>query len=89
MNAVIGLLVFVGCLFVVRHWLGIRWRAGRVSARRAAAIVAAVWAVFPFVGLAGGAPWGMPVVVSASAILFVAVFVSAYFLLSRFGKRTG
>jgi hypothetical protein len=89
MNAVIGILVFVGCLTAVRHWLGIRWRAGRVSARRAAAVVAAVWAMFPFVGLAGGAPWGMPVVVSGSAILFVAVFVSAYFLLSRFGKRTG
>ena len=86
MNAILAVLLFLAALAIVRRWLGMRWRAGQLSTRRAAVTIAAVWAAFPFVGLAGGAPWSIPVVVVVSLIMFVGVFISGEVMLSRFAK---
>jgi len=85
LNWVLAVIVFVALLVVVRLWIGARLRAGRLSRHGAAITVAAVWGVFPFLGLVAGAPWSAPAVVVISALLFTSVLIGAEFLLGRYG----
>jgi len=89
MNAFIAIVAFLVILAVVRIWVAKRWGTGQASARQAAAVIAFAWAAFPFVGLAGGAPWSLPIVVAASIILGATIFLVGERLLSGLGKRSG
>ncbi len=87
MNAVAAVVVFILILTAVRYWVSSRWRDGRASTRQAAFVVALAWAAFPFIGLFGGAPWSLAVVVAAALILFIGVFLAGEWMLSRIAKR--
>lgn len=89
LNAIVALVLFLAALMIVGRWLGTIWRAGRLSTRPASLVIAVLWGAFPFVGLLGGAPWSIPVVVLVSLIMFVGVFVSGEILLPRLAKPPG
>jgi hypothetical protein len=80
----VPVIAFVATLTILRFWLGSRWRAGMLSVQRAALVIAALWATFPFVGLAAGAPWGLPIVVVISLVMFLSVLTAGILILTRF-----
>jgi hypothetical protein len=78
---------FLILLAIVRHLVAVRWRSRRITPRRAAIALAAPWALFPFLGVAVGAPWPLSLAAMASAIMFTSGAVAAYWLLSTYRDR--
>jgi hypothetical protein len=89
MNWVIAVIAFLAVLAVVRHWAIDAWRSGRMSSRQVAIAISLVWAAFPFVGLATGAPWSIPVVLFGSTVVFVTGVLSTEWLLKRVKRSRG
>ena len=86
---IIGLFIYLALLASVRHVLSRRWLDGRMTTTQVSVVVGAVWALFPFLGIAVGAAWSLPVAAFVAALLFVSVLVSTYGLLSSWGRRSG
>jgi hypothetical protein len=61
---------FFAFVFVGQRIVRTQIRTGRIAVRDAGIILAAMWALFPFLGLLVGAPWSAPVILVAATIIF-------------------